>query len=76
MGLVRLFFALWPDGATRHALITARDDLLAQHGRDAWSIVRHAIESAQRTRFALGSFVGIRRYVPEAIHILSQSREP
>lgn len=51
-------------------------DLLAQHGRDAWSIVRHAIEHAQRTRFALGSFVGIRRYVPEAIHVLSQSREP
>jgi hypothetical protein len=37
-------------------------------------IVRHAIEQAQRTRFALGSFVGIRRYVPEAIHALSRER--
>lgn len=51
-------------------------ELLQQHGRDAWSIVRHAIENAQKTRFALGSFVGIRRYVPEAIHVLSQSRDP
>jgi hypothetical protein len=49
-------------------------ELVQQHGQDAWVIVRHAIEQAQRTRFALGSFVGIRRYVPEAIHALSRER--
>ena len=52
------------------------NELLTQHGRDAWGIVRHAIEQAHKTRFALGSFSGIRRYVPEAIHLLSRSREP
>lgn len=50
-------------------------ELLSQHGQDAWMIVRHAIEQAQKTRFALGSFVGIRRYVPEAIHALSRERQ-
>lgn len=52
------------------------NELLNQHGRDAWGIVRHAIEQAQKTRFALGSFLGIRRYVPEAIHLLVQGRDP
>lgn len=51
-------------------------ELINQHGRDAWEIVQHAITQAQKTRFALGSFVGIRRYVPEAIHLLSQTRQP
>ena len=49
-------------------------ELISQHGKDAWSIVQYAIEQGQRTHYAFGSFLGIRRYVAEAIHLLSQRR--